>query len=361
MASHAVLAQRPSVPSRVGSAIYLHRWFFGIILAYVGISAAVAGLYGRAFEFSLSLYSGAFTIVTVAFCVGFLVFHPIYIMLVRRPHRLTATILADWKENYCSFDQVLAAGFVILALPPFISAFTSFKTLIPAIQPFAWDPTLMELDRWLHGGTHPWRLLQPVLGHPYVTSAMNGFYHFWFFLSHGILLWQAFSRRRPLLRLRFLISFLLLWAVAGSLVALALSSAGPVYYGRVTGLEDPYQELFSYLYAASEQSPVWALGVQEMLWDGYLQGGTDFGRGISAMPSLHVGIATLLAFFGWNISRTLGLLLTVNAVIIQIGSVHLGWHYAIDGYIAVPLTWMIWMISKVLANWSLSSTLDSTR
>jgi hypothetical protein len=34
--------------------------------------------------------------------------------------------------------------------------------------------------------------------------------------------------------------------------------------------------------------------------------------------------------------------LTAYAVIIFIGSVHLGWHYAIDGYLGIAGTWLIW-------------------
>ena len=36
------------------------------------------------------------------------------------------------------------------------------------------------------------------------------------------------------------------------------------------------------------------------------------------------------------------MLLTAFAVIIQIGSVHLGWHYAVDGYIGASLTLAVW-------------------
>jgi hypothetical protein len=34
--------------------------------------------------------------------------------------------------------------------------------------------------------------------------------------------------------------------------------------------------------------------------------------------------------------------LTAYAVVIFIGSVHLGWHYAIDGYAGIAGTWLIW-------------------
>ncbi|MCH8197830.1 MAG: hypothetical protein IH904_07085, partial [Proteobacteria bacterium] len=37
-----------------------------------------------------------------------------------------------------------------------------------------------------------------------------------------------------------------------------------------------------------------------------------------------------------------GIVLTAYAVIIFIGSVHLGWHYAIDGYAGIAGTWLIW-------------------
>ena len=37
------------------------------------------------------------------------------------------------------------------------------------------------------------------------------------------------------------------------------------------------------------------------------------------------------------------MLLTAFAVVIQVGSVHLGWHYAVDGYIGARLTLAVWL------------------
>jgi hypothetical protein len=57
---------------------------------------------------------------------------------------------------------------------------------------------------------------------------------------------------------------------------------------------------------------------------------------------MHVTTAVLLAIVGWRVSRTAGLLLAAYAVSVQIGSVVLGWHYAIDGYAGAGLTWGAW-------------------
>ncbi len=322
--------------------LWRHRWFIGTILVYCALVALVCGRYGRALSISLSIYTGSFALLASTFCIGFIILHPIKVMALQRPENLITTILGELKSVYLIPERLVSAGLVIVIIPVFISAFTSFKSNIPVIHPFSWDPTFVAWDRWLHGGVDPWRLLQPVLGYPLVTAVVNFFYHIWYFLFYGILFWQAFSLSDPALRMRFLVSFLLVWAVLGSLFAVILSSAGPVYFGRVTGLEDPFRELMAYLSVASTQSPVWALDIQEKLWQTYQQDGIGFGSGISAMPSVHVGLSVLLALFGWRVRRALGIALALFAVMIQIGSVHLGWHYAIDGYLAAVLTWIVW-------------------
>jgi hypothetical protein len=97
-----------------------------------------------------------------------------------------------------------------------------------------------------------------------------------------------------------------------------------------------------YLYRTNETIPIWALDTQQMLWRDYQHSRTGLGSGISAMPSVHVATATLLALFGWQYSRPYGIALTLFAVIIFIGSIHLGWHYAVDGYAAILGTLAIW-------------------
>ena len=54
------------------------------------------------------------------------------------------------------------------------------------------------------------------------------------------------------------------------------------------------------------------------------------------------GIAVLLAIFGWRKSHRLGFALSAFAAIILVGSVHLAWHYAVDGLAAIVIAFACW-------------------
>lgn len=348
-----IAATRPAIgelgrhPLRV---LREHVWFIGIVFAYLLAGLILAWSEGVLEWMSLSLYTDRlferYAILLGAFAIGY----PIYVMAVIRPERLTRYMVDDLRRRIFTVDRLFAGLIVLGLLPLFVSVFTSIKIMIPQVNPFDWDPTFAEWDRLLHGGVHPWELLQPLLGHPIVTNFLNIIYHLWFFVLYGVVCWQAFARRDPRLRMQFFLSMLLAWSLLGSLAATIFASVGPCYYGYWIEGPDPYAPLMAYLRAADEIYPVWALTVQDVLWQGYLSGRLEEGVGVSAMPSMHIAAVMLNVLFGWRVNRALGWAFTVFALLTFLGSVHLGWHYAIDGYAAVLGTLAIWWgVGRLLA------------
>ncbi|MGH6931548.1 MAG: phosphatase PAP2 family protein [Dongiaceae bacterium] len=319
-----------------------HSLLIAIILAHAAVAFTIPPLFGVTQEFSPSLFNPILLALTAGFITVGLCLYALYVMVAIRPRELVRHLAHDLKHRIFTAERFAVTLPVLVILPLMISSYSFLKVAIPAFAPFSWDPAFADLDRALHGGYHPWELLQPLLGHPYVTAAINGVYHLWIFVLYGILLWQMMSTARPKLRMQFLITSALLWALVGNLAAILLSSAGPVYFGRITGLPDPFAPLMAYLHATNEMVPVPALAVQDMLWQSYASHGVEIGRGISAMPSMHLATSLSFVLLGFAVHRWFGILLAAFAALMLIGSVHLGWHYAIDGYVAIAMTWLIW-------------------
>jgi PAP2 superfamily protein len=245
----------------------------------------------------------------------------------------------------------LARLVITLALvPTFLGVFTRFKTVMQKVHPFAWDVRLSHLDRALFFGHDPWAVLQPILGHPLITRAIDFAYvPVLLVVLISSVVWQGWTADQRL-REQFLLTFVLAWITLGTVLATVLSSAGPCYYGYVVGSPDPYRPLLDYLKSVDRVTPLTAVMSHRVLWFGYLsQESISFG-GISAMPSIHIAMPVLIALTGWRNSRWLGALLTAFALLIFLGSIHLAWHYAVDGYVSAIGLGLIWLLCGRIVN-----------
>lgn len=233
------------------------------------------------------------------------------------------------------------AGLLLwLPFTPVFHAFTSWKQGFFHWAPYVWDSRLHEVDVALHGGRPTWEWLAPILT-PSMLVFVDWVYIMWFLVMMTALsavLWIAESP----LRRRFVLTKLLLWIVLGSVLAPIFASGGPCYYARLADVPDPYTPLWQLL----DGSGVQAREIQGWLWS-VMQEPWSWRpfTGISAMPSLHVAQATLVACFAWRSTQwSIRLAGLAYLALVQVGSVVLGWHYAIDGYVAIALTIGLWRV-----------------
>ena len=123
----------------------------------------------------------------------------------------------------------------------------------------------------------------------------------------------------------------------------------PNFIGRLYPESSDYLPLMTLLH----QQDIWlqqyspnislsSLSTQDYLWTSYTTGKEMLGNGISAMPSMHVSMAVLMALGVSSLNRKLGILFWLFALIIYVGSFTLGWHYAVDGLVSGPVTLIIW-------------------
>ena len=243
------------------------------------------------------------------------------------------------REHFSVFritGVIVACGILSILMTTFIG----FKRAIPLFQPFAWDLAFMRADHAVHLGTHPWELLQPLFGTASVTVIIDWVYVLWLMTIPLVIAWQVWNRDRGL-RTQFLLAYAISSILVGTVLATWFSSAGPCYYAEVVGQPDPYVGLFAFLADVNGLHPLHALRLQDLLWTGYMGEGKFYG--ISAMPSMHVALPTLYVLAGFRTRRWLGWAFVVGLLAILIGSVHLGWHYAIDGYVSILVVWAVWV------------------
>lgn len=252
------------------------------------------------------------------------------VLFLTRKHSLTA--------------RLLPSAYALLGCLIFSAGFSLFKTAIPYIQPFYADPLFAGMDKSLHFGTDPWVLthkFSEIIPAQWVVFA---YFALWSLPASFLPMILAITDPDTCRQNRFLVLHVLCWMGLGNVVALAFSSVGPVYYDRL--LET---SRFPDLIAALKTSGISAtvLGkVQDNLWLSYAENHQSIGSGISAFPSVHVGVATVFALYLAERSRYLAPVGILFLMVILFCSVYIGWHYAVDGYASILLIVVAWFLLR---------------
>lgn len=283
--------------------------------------------------------------------IGWFFFDIIYRLIRERPDRPLA-----WAKNRYFTSSSLAA--LIASVPVLamcailIPVFSSLKAMIPLFTQFDWDATFIAWERSLLFGNDAWQVMQPVLGYPLVTAAIAVSYHIWVLLLYlGVTVVALSGSVNDDLRRRFFLSYALAWSLVGGLLATLLASVGPVFAEPILGIPD-FAAQMEYLRWANQQVPVMTIPVQDMLLESYTTKDNGLGRGISAMPSMHVAVCVLFWLTAREVSKTAGRIFFWFMVLIWIGSVHLAYHYALDGLVSLAAIWGIWkLVPHVFKAW----------
>jgi hypothetical protein len=242
----------------------------------------------------------------------------------------------------------IASAVVTLAmLILFMGSFTTFKTLMPVLMDgFPHDRAQADIDAWLHGGMDPGPALLQALDYPFLLNILQWNYMVgWMVLAFIPAFFIATRKDASAIRLRYFLTFVSVWVVLVSLLACLFLSAGPVFYADVTGDAARFGGQMQVLLERIGPTH------RPYLWQSYVNGTIGIGTGISAFPSVHVGVAAMNAFLLWDINRKAGTIGFIYLGIVALSSVLFGWHYAIDGYVSIVVVGLLHVgLKRLFAN-----------
>ena len=224
----------------------------------------------------------------------------------------------------------------------FMGFFLYWKMKITWLNPFSWDVTFADWDSALFSGKQGFDALS-WLQSPAMTRNLDVAYSFWGIMCVTFWVLVAVVPRLPdQLRHRYWLATLLTWLIGGLGLATVFSSAGPAYYSLVTGDSARFATLDSYF--ANFDGILVSDSLKHMLWLVH-NGAQDMFGGISAMPSMHNAQALLFVLVAVHMGRLYLFIAVPFLVLIFLGSIHLGWHYAVDGLFSFVLVPPIWWLA----------------
>jgi hypothetical protein len=301
-----------------------------MLLAGIAISIA-AGIDPRGMI--IPYVAGSFSVTVIS--VGIFTFLSIAKLAIRLADNPLQTVFNALRE------RALLLLLPALIFPLFLVGYTAAKSGIPYLVGFTWDSTFIVADRMIFG-SDAWRITHSWFG-SWTMPAWEWSYK-WAWataLVYSAALVPLFASPRK--TAIFFTAMLGTWMLGGSLMAYAFASAGPVFLHVVDpGLAAQFQPLRDVLDAQLSERGIRTF--QLYLANTYNTHVAVKGGGISAMPSMHLGAASIYVLA----ARGTKWLIPCVAfwVVIFLASAHLGYHYWVDGIAAGGIAYLCWKMAE---------------
>lgn len=328
-----------------------HAWLLALSALYVVVGTTVIEASGHGSTIGPVAALNAWAGTVVGLMLGLVIGNAVWTVVITRP-AFPLRVLARRMRRQLRGQRVIEALPVIFVLGPVSIVFAELKSRIPILYPFDWDPLFARIDTWLHGGIAPWQWLAgPLMNGPALSAVTFLYSYCWHATGFVVVAYVCLAETSGRLRMRFLLSFFACWMLLGSVAAVALSSAGPAYYGLLYGSPGDFAPLLERLHALDRMGWLTPVPIIDLLWRAYeMPGVAPMGLGISAMPSLHVAISFLYFLYARHYGGLITGLAAFYLAVTLVGSVVSGWHYAIDGYAAILGTIPIWWLAGRLTD-----------
>lgn len=262
---------------------------------------------------------------------------------------------AKWLRDYIT-GPAFAGGCIGVICAYMALFFIIQKSSLRWVLPYAWDPDFARWDKLVHFGRFPQEYLMDWFAGPGFNSLMQLAYLGWFLFMYVGLGYALFCERDRLRKLQFVWVFLLSWALLGGFGATVLSSVGPVYYHHFyPDLPDVYKRLTDYM-LANKNDIASVVYIQKKLLAWNYNFAVIVPNGISAMPSMHAAISTLVTLLAFGINRVVFAASLAFAVTVVVSSIYLGFHYAIDSYFSIIAVSFMWWASGRLLKRKVAAT-----
>lgn len=309
------------------------------IVAYTLAAFLTAACLGKLNKLDLLMYTGIWIGFLVKGCAIALTGIGIFSLRSGQPLQAFRTFCHRF------FSPELVAGIVmILVLSVFSGIFTSLKSMMPDFAPISADPMLADLDARLHGAD-PWTLLP---SSPQLTAAIETLYFpVWTFLLLASLASAVLLPQLKGVRSQYIWTYMICWVLLGNVIASLFMSGGPIFFEELVG-SGRFGELRSYVTAHAPLTET----ARQWLWSNHAAGTARPATGISAFPSLHLALTTLFVLQASRIRLWLAWIAAAFGATILVGSVYLGWHYAVDGYFSIGAAVLIWKATGSYLQWT---------